>query len=372
MNTTAVCLILASVAGLAADHRQARIEWDPATLVLVQRGGVYARMARLQDGAILAIYERAAKVHTRRSTDEGVTWSDEATIAEYAHGNAANPEIVVLANGTVLAAYNERPARDSGERYGIRVMMSNDNAGTWSEPRLVFQAGTENGTGCWEPALLQLPTGEIHLYFANEFPFPETTEQEISLLRSPDLGETWTTEPERIIFRERRRDGMPVPLLLAGGKGIAVAIEDNGLSGAFKPVIAHTAVEDAWKSGAVDGASERRWSALEIPLAPAVYAGAPYLRQFPTGETVLSFQSGEGRARGNTLDFSRMAVYVGDSDARNFTSRSFPFDVPDDRSGLWNSLFIKNETTVTAISGTIIDGVRGIWAIDGKLRYEEQ
>lgn len=370
MNATAPLILLVAAAGIAADHRQARIDWDPSTLVLVQQGGVYARMARMPDGAIRAIYERAAKVHTRRSADEGKTWGDEVTIAQYAHGTAANPEIAVLSNGTILAAYNERPARGTGEHYGIRVMTSHDQAVTWSEARLVFQAGTENGTGCWEPALLQLPGGEIHLYFANEFPFPDSNEQEISLLRSSDLGETWTTEPERVSFRERRRDGMPVPLLLAGERGIAVAIEDNGLSGAFKPVIVHSNVDDAWKSGVVTGESERRWPALETPLAPAVYAGAPYLRQFPTGETVLSFQSGEGRMRGNTLDFSRMAVYIGDGEARNFTNRSFPFDVPDDRSGLWNSLFIKNENTVTAISGTVIDGVRGIWAIDGKLRYE--
>ena len=40
------------------------------------------------------------------------------------------------------------------------------------------------------------------------------------------------------------------------------------------------------------------------------------------------------------------------------------------QSGLWNSL-IKNETTVTANSGGVVDstgGIRGLWAIDGKLQ----
>jgi hypothetical protein len=215
---------------------------------------------------------------------------------------------------------------------------------------------------------MELPWGELHLYFANEKPYPDSTEQEITLMRSFDNGETWDA-PERVSFRARRRDGMPVPVFLQDGKGIALAIEDNGLAGAFKPVIVHTRVEDNWLSGAVTGDSERRWSALETPLDPAYYAGAPYLRQFPTGETVLSFQSGEGRERGDTLTYSRMAVYIGDSEARNFTSRSFPFDVPQNASGLWNSLFIKNGDTVTAVSGTVVDGVRGIWAIDGRLTY---
>lgn len=79
----------------------------------------------------------------------------------------------------------------------------------------------------------------------------------------------------------------------------------------------------------------------------------------------------ESASRGNTLDFSRMAVYLGDNDARNFTNRSFPFAVPGDTSGLWNSLFVKSDNTITAISGTVVDGVRGIWVIDGKLIYPE-
>ena len=347
-----------------------RIEWDPATLVLVQRGGIYGRMARLPDQDILCVYERAAKVHTRRSRDDGRTWEDERNIAEFSFGVAANPEILALAGGRILIAYNERP-NDGVHPYAIRVLASGDNGDTWSEPRLVYEAGTVSGVGCWEPAMIQLPWGEVQLYFANENPFPDTTEQEITMLRSFDGGETWGGA-ERVSFRQGRRDGMPVPLVLEGGRGIAVAIEDNGLSGTFKPVIVHSTLEDNWSAGFVDGESPRRWSALETPLAAAVYGGAPYLRQFPSGETVLSIQSGEGRARGNTLDFSRMAVYVGDNEARNFAGRGFPFPVSDDASGLWNALFIKNAATVTAISGATIDGVRGLWAVDGRLVYREE
>ena len=39
-----------------------------------------------------------------------------------------------------------------------------------------------------------MPGGEIHVYFANEFPFPDTAEQEISLVRSRDGGETLDRE----------------------------------------------------------------------------------------------------------------------------------------------------------------------------------
>jgi len=323
----------------------------------------------LPDESILCVYERAAKMHTRRSRDEGRTWEEERTVAEFAFGTAANHELLVLANGWILIAYNERP-NDGVHPFAIRVITSRDGGGTWSEPRLAYEGGVTPSVGCWEPAMIQIPWGEMHLFFANEKPCPDTNEQEITMLRSLDNGENWNP-PERISFRSRFRDGMPVPLVLAFDKGIAVAIEDNGLSDVFKPVIIHTPLDDNWQSGFVDGESARRWSALDPPLTPAVYSGAPYLRQFPSGETVLSIQSGEGRPRGNTLDFSRMAVYIGDSDARNFTNRSFPFKVPDDASGLWNSLFIKNAATVTAISHTTIDDVRGPWAIDGRLVYGE-
>ena len=126
-------------------------------------------------------------------------------------------------------------------------------------------------------------------------------------------------------------------------------------------------LEDDWRQPFADGESPRRWAALKRQLPDSVYAGAPYLRQFPGGETVLSVQSGEGRMNEGTLNNSQMVVYLGDSSARNFGEKSVPFPVTPESSGLWNALFIKNESTVTAISGAVINGVRGLWTIDGSL-----
>ena len=142
---------------------------------------------------------------------------------------------------------------------------------------------------------------------------------------------------------------------------------DNGINGRFKPAIVHTSREDNWQQPPAGGRSRRRWAALETPRAADVYAGAPYLVQLPSGVTVLSVQSAEDRDELSTHRYARMAVYVGDSTARNFTNRSFPFGVPSGASGLWNSLFVKDEATITAISGTTIDGTRGLWAIDGRI-----
>jgi hypothetical protein len=344
------------------------IEWDKSTLTLIQAGAGYGRMIRLDDGRILCAYARHRHVGVRTSRDEGKTWGDEVVAATFDFGSATNPELLLVDDGRVLLSYNERP-RDGRHPFAIMIAASSDRGESWTGHRRVYAAGTRPETGCWEPAAIQLPSGEIQLFFANEKPYPKTGEQEITLIRSHDRARSWS-EPETASFRPGHRDGMPVPLVLAGGRGIALAIEDNGIAGAMKPAIVHTSLADNWRQPPAGGASPRRWPALEEPLPPDVYAGAPYLCRLPGGETLLSVQSTEGRPGGSGHERSRMVVYVGDEDARHFAGRTVPFDVAPDDSGLWNSLFVKNSATVTAVSGTTIDGVRGLWAVDGRVRRE--
>jgi uncharacterized protein (TIGR03437 family) len=351
---TLSCTALPASSQHSDNYRNAQIVWDTGTLHLIQPGGVYGRMVRLPDREILCAFELDGAISVRRSADEARTWSAPVIAASYHFGNAANPELLVLANGSVLLSYNERPA-DGIHPYTITVALSRDDGQTWGEYNTVFTAGRTSETGCWEPAQIQLPSGEIDLYFSNEQPYPKTNEQEISLSRSFDDGATWSAA-ERASFRPGHRDGMPVPLSLHDGSGVVLSIEDNGLAGTFKPAI-------------VPPSSGIRWAALETQLPAQVYAGAPYLQQFPSGETVLSVQSADGRSSQGTLDFSQMAVYIGDSSAHGFTNISIPFPVPANASGLWNSLFIRNASTVTAISTTTLGGLYGLWSIDGYLEY---
>lgn len=351
------------------DYHQAHLNWDASTLTLIQENGVYGRMVRLPSRELLCSFEWGGSIYVRRSADEGRTWSDPVLAATYPFGSAANPELLVLRNGSILLSFNERP-RDGVHPFTIASTMSIDGGRTWGARALIYQAGTTSSTGCWEPAAIQLPSGEIELFFANEKPFPFSDEQEIAMVRSFDDGASWTAA-ERIALRTGHRDGMPVPRILNGGSGVAVAIEDNGIAGTFKPAILFTPLDTLWRQPVINGASPRRWSALQSPLAASVYAGGPYLAQFPSGETLLSVQSGADRTNPGTLDFSRMMVYLGDSNGRGFTNASEPFPVNARSSGLWNSLFIKNAVTVTAISGTTINGVTGIWAIDGRIEYPD-
>jgi hypothetical protein len=140
------------------------------------------------------------------------------------------------------------------------IKFSDNEGETWNSEKDVYIAGTTAREGCWEPALLQLPSGELHLYFANEYNTP-SNDQNIILLRSFTEGETWNS-PEIVSYRVGYRDGMPVPVFLQNEKVIALAIEDNGIDGVFKPVIIYTTMADNWKSGIIYGNSSKRWYAL--------------------------------------------------------------------------------------------------------------
>lgn len=345
-------VILSSLCAVLGAPPTPRIDWNQSTLTLVQADAHYGRMARLKDRSILCVYESRGGIWACRSRDNGRTWGNGMSVATYPFGIAANPEVLPLRNGWVLCAYNERP-RDGLHPFTIRTCFSRDGGVTWQAPATAYTADTRFENGCWEPALIQLPSGEIRLYFANENPYRASTEQEITMLRSRDNAATWSA-PERVSFRAGHRDGMPVPIILRGGKEIVMAIEDNGLNGNFKPSIV---------SMPVTGGPSQRWGALRTPLPDSTYAGAPYLRQMPSGETVLSAQvSPDG-----DLGHAQMVVYVGSDRARDFGSPSMPFSLPPETAGLWNSLFVKDGSTITALSSTTVRGVRGLWSIDGHM-----
>jgi len=103
-------------------------------------------------------------------------------------------------------------------------------------------------------------------------------------------------------------------------------------------------------------------------LAYDVYAGAPYLAQLSRGEVLLSYQGTEDRI-GNDLENAEMKVVIGNNQARNFGGKSVPFKVPNDKSGLWNSISVFNDDTIIALKSTrAFSSVNSVvvWAIKGK------
>ncbi|MGV3538174.1 MAG: sugar-binding protein [Rufibacter sp.] len=349
-----------------------RIAWDYSTLRKVSsselpgRYNGYARVIQLQDRTLICVYEASGSVVTVKSHDLGNTWSSPVIVAEKPENYSnANPEILELQDKSILVSYNPRPGNiHPSRKFEIRTKKSYDGGMTWKDERLLYQAGHQFEDGCWEPAAIQLPSGEIQVYFANEGPYTSSEEQNISLLRSKDNGLTWTTKPEFVSFRARRRDGMPSPLLLQNGKEIVVAIEDNARE-QFKPYVVRTTVTESWRT-TVTAKSPNRDYALAERVADSIYAGAPYIRQLKNGETILSYQGTEGR--GNHMRTSEMKVVIGNDQARQFTRKTAPFPIPQNTSGLWNSLCVLDDNTVVALTttrGFSAKGITEVWMIKG-------
>ncbi len=338
-----------------------QIEWLRHSVRIVADQGCYARAIRLTGNELLCCYEYRGQCWIRRSLDNGMVWSSGIRVTDYDLGMAANPTLIRLRSGNILLGYNERPER-SGSHYTICLVASDNDGRSWGRRRQLYEAGTSQLEGCWEPDFLQYPDGEIQLFFANEADHTYSSDQEISMLRSRDGGASWQGS-HSVAYRSGHRDGMPVSCFTGDGKTVVLAIEDNGLNGEMKPVILRDTIEARWRKAVIKGNSASREAALLEPLAADVYAGAPYICRMPSGVMVLSVQSRERRTH------EEPAVYVGDNEARNFTNRSFPFELASGVKGSWNSLYVKDEHTVTLLSTTEIGGRRGIWAIDGRLRH---
>jgi hypothetical protein len=350
-----------------------RIAWDYSTLKKVSAGGGgYARMIKLHDRSLICVYEAGGSTVCVKSTDDGLTWSTRATvIAPRAEGVAmAVPDILELKDHSLLVGYNPRPGRgaDTSKHFGIKTKKSYDGGLTWTDERTLYQADNKFENGCWEPSAIQLPNGEIQLYFANESPYRKSNEQEISMVRSVDGGLTWSTAVTTS-FRPHSRDGMPVPVLLNNGKEIVYAIEDNGFKN-FKPYIIRSSVNNSWQK-AVGANDVNRTYALTDKLPDSIYAGAPYLRQLKTGETILSYQGTESRH--NDMNHSEMKVVIGDDHAMNFDRKTVPFKLATDKSGLWNSLIVLDDYRIAALTSTNNYSAerRGeVWMIEGEIIAE--
>lgn len=367
-------ILLATLLAVSAQAQS--LVWHPSTLTLIQEGASYGRMIELPGGKLLCAYSRGSEMWSRSSGDGGKTWSEPAIVSNWPDGSTTNAELLALKDGSILCFFNQRPSSAFGEREGGRILpktgvdllpfaigfaRSTDGGATWTDPHVIYEGGKEFYNGCWEPAGVQLPNGEVEVFFANETPYRNSDEQEISMMKSPDGGKTWSP-PKAVSFRAGSRDGMPVPLLLSGGSKMLVAIEDNGLSGEFKPVIVSTTLTDDWKRGPVAGNDARRWSALRKPLPPEVYAGAPYLRQLRSGDTVLSFQM---RKPGGQ---ERIAVCVGNSQGKSFGEPTFPFPDTSENQQMWASLCALKDGSVMAVGDATINGQRGLWCVRGELK----
>ncbi len=353
MKRILLCLLLCSFAHAYAErvepYTAPRIFWDTSTRKTIFSSGSYARLIQLQNGKLLAVVEQGGNIVGSFSDNDGGSWGSQFTIAtSYNDINMCVPDLIQLADGRIIVAYNPRPKEPYTEDrlFGIRCRISTDDGSTWSDEIFVNDATYDFYNGCWEPSMIELPSGEIHLYFADEEPYPSTGygDQQISLCRSFDKGLTWT-EAQVVSYRAGYRDGMPVPIISADGSEFIVAIEDNGWGyGDFFPTTVRCSADVDWYDYYVDANSSNRAKALDLDYCPVVTGGAPYLRKLGDDYTVISWQSSYDAS------VNKMWVGVGDSEARNFKAIGKPFITSSSEATLWNSLAVI-DTVVFAIGG---------------------
>ena len=367
---------------LAQDYRTGiRIGWDYRTQNFVT-GGAYGRIKVLSDGRQAFVYDEGGicKIRFRRAGLHSSTFSSPITVATPPSGsNYTNCELLELADGTLLYAYNERV---NGMGMKIKVKYSS-NGRTWSNEQTLKEVreseyiDNEGYYGIWEPAMIQLPSGEVQLFYASELGVPDH-DQKIVMLRSLTADETgvrqWESQSVDVCYTVGYRDGMPVPLVLQDGKGIVFAIEDDGFGGGFQPGIIYSSMADNWKSGTRYGNSNNRW--IAVNQGEPRGGGAPYIIQLNTGETLVSTQTNSlADTRGAPWDDmykNRPFVYIGDADARNFSRYSIPFPFMDEpnQGGVWNSLCQLDDSTIVCVSevhGHPTQG--GLWMVDGHIMH---
>lgn len=330
-----------------------RISWDAdsyseitsmnvSNLGYVEKDLYYPRAKRLSDGAILLSYSNhhyGFDIYASRSEDNGATWSDAFCIAHSydttcvtSEGKTVpdrivyvNPDFTELQDGRIIMAFQWRYFKGYGdlpktnENCGIMVSFSQDKGRTWDTPREVYRGR------CWEPAFLQLPSGEIHMYITSSQDIKDKTSYPRTMvIRSFDGGATWQGKPccgiddnevvSRTIDERFAYDGMPTGILLDDGRGIAVPLESwhGRIVVDQTPIIVKTTMEENWH---LDQKKVLEEGGPDYPAKKEVNKDlqgyGPYGTKLPTGEAVVL-------CNGTYKGVQGIWVLVGDKDADNF------------------------------------------------------
>lgn len=279
----------------------------------------YGRVKRLQDGTYVMFYQSLRvgyHVYVSFSND-CLTWTKgqrvfeghemvngfgEADIHKYATADA-----VQLANGDLLVFCIFRSEKHYArhlDEFGVAFKRSTDGGHSWSEEHILYN------TVNWEPYPMQLEDGEILVFFTDSDWDWSPNSSGSSILRSSDNGNTWTLQKQAIRqFRANAKanqvsvgtpripadsirrvytDQMPVVCKLNDSDQSLAVLESAHAEG--KTLSISLAWEDShWPTtltGDMTGPAKRRNRAFE--------GSGPYVMQFPSGETLISYGNGNG------------------------------------------------------------------------------
>lgn len=322
---------------------------------LTVQNAYYPRIKKLPNGSYILIWHNnsvGANVFYTRSFDL-VNWEPVQKVFEATpitvNGQTdercyCNGDALVLENGELMVVASFRSKnhfRKDNAYNGIAMRKSRDNGKTWSEEQVIYQGSN------WEPQILQLPSGEIQVYFTHsgaksqmQIEMGMTGNAMIpssgtAMARSYDNGKTWKSNipgspyagyaisqryTDTIQGIQVFTDQMPCALVLNKYNTIAMAVESKIRYNTSNFKISMVYSDDNWSHTLgidEEGPSDKKkdmWN-----------GSAPYLKQFPSGETVLSYNAS-----------SHFQVRLGDAKARTFYTPYLPFG--KSVKGCWGSL----------------------------------
>jgi len=243
----------------------------------------------------------------------------------------ATTDAVVLSNGDILAVASYRSTDDYKNNTleaGIVIKRSSNNGTSWSEQVRIYQGVN------WEPYLLEISPGVVHCYFTDSNRTGvQSKDTGTAMIISTDNGKTWNPSfgltPYFVIRSKHTIDGktyfndqMPSVIKLNGNQKLAAAVETTNGANEYYISFAYSGDNGEWIYLNADqaGPTDRNTKAF--------YGAAPYLVQFKSGETILSYNRS-----------SKFNLKMGNSEARNFGDSYIPFS----GGGYWGSLQIMND-----------------------------
>lgn len=227
----------------------------------------------------------------------------------------AGADVVRLPDGKILAVAATRALKNYVDRIpdnGLSIRISADNGATWGDEQLIL-LGT-----VWEPFPVVLSSGRIQIYYTDYN--AATGGTGVSYIYSDDNGATWTPGASEAHARAFAQvwyldggsnpvmtDQMPAVVQLNGTNKLVGAGESKvgtGSSYAYRISLAYSDESGSWGTPDANGV-------LPSTRDNNFCAGAaPYLIQFPSGETVLTY---------NLSSLSGLRYRMGDHLAGNFS-----------------------------------------------------
>ncbi len=308
------------------EHSSLKMDWRSYIELGAENNVVnptYSRIRTLKDGSYILTWQNAVGVNgngqdtfyslskdLKTWTYMGYLWQSQSVTnglgnpdtRRYTNANTlqlSNGELIAVAAFSTIKTYSLSPDKYRNEQ-GLVIKRSKDGGKTWFGEKEIYHGP------CWEAHLIELPSGEIQCFFSESRPTISGSHSGTVMVYSKDGGTTWSPELGNDAYRVMRKlwwnaqknlwcftYQMPVGVILNNSKQFAFAMEScnqrvlNGTkySDQFSVAICFSKEDGQWEymSGTEITPKEQRIDSL------VTRGAAPYLVQFPSGETLLAY-----------------------------------------------------------------------------------